>query len=236
MTMSEKDKVELKTDGVKEDPKMLVFRNEQGEVTKQFDISTEKGILQVQAWGEAVSSLIGKQGNELGSLRKFKAEMAPATSEADLLSKVSELRESGEHNKADELMVAFTRRSQTETQKALSTARENEKTWREYFRSRKDLLDFYDEDEIRTLSESRLDLASVDNPFEVLDSYWKPKLSRAKSFSDSTKVETQQTVVQSTGGTETPSVDTVQVDEENAKAQDTFESILDEINVYKQKA
>lgn len=143
---------------------------------KEFDLSTELGRIQAQAWGEAFSAALGRQGNELGELRKFKSQMAPTKDEAELLAKAQQLREEGDHRSADQLLFGYAKQVQADAQRKLELERENDRTWKAYFKQRPELTATFDEETIRTVSETRLGIYDSQDPFSVLDGFWLPKV------------------------------------------------------------
>jgi hypothetical protein len=142
---------------------------------REFDISTPDGFIQAQTWAEAMSTFVGKQSNEVGSLRKFKAERELPPSAGDFLAKVTELREMGDHRKADEMILNHARDQEVFATERLKAERDNDRLWDEYFTTRPDLTRFFPKETIRAVSESRLGIYDRDDPFSFLDTYWKPK-------------------------------------------------------------
>ena len=154
---------------------------------KEFDVSTPIGEAQYDAWVEALSTLVGHQGNEVGELRKFKSEHAATDDEAKLLTQVSELRDQGENAKADQLLFNFTKEAVAKSKRQLEVERTNEKTWRAYFKDRPELLSQFDEDVIRSVSETKLDLSKEENPFGALAAFWKVSPKGGKKTADDEK-------------------------------------------------
>ena len=170
---------------------------------KEFDVSTPEGLLHAQAWAEATSSLIGTQGQEVGDLRKETAKLRRVAQEVELLeddrkllTEVAGLRENGEHLKADELLVKHSKRTSMKARAGLEAERDNDKTWRQYVSSRKELLKYFDEDEVRAISERKFGEALYDTTeaFSLLDTYWKPKLTALKAETKGEELEDGVTV------------------------------------------
>jgi hypothetical protein len=144
---------------------------------REFDVSTEQGMLQAQTWSEAMSTLVGKQSTEIGALRKFKSErdQVPKSYE-EVLEKASELRDSGEHKAADRLMLNFTQEQKVAADRKLALERENDRTWETYFDSRPEVVKLFGKDKVRTVSEKALGILDDENPFKTLDDYWRPRV------------------------------------------------------------
>lgn len=155
---------------------------------KEFDISTPEGKMHAEAWGDAIAGLVGRQGNEVGELRKFKSEHAPTDDETKLLTTVAELREQGEHAQADKLLFGFVKETSTKAQRRLEAERANDKTWQAYLKDRPELAERFDVDIIRKVSETSLGetLYKAEDPFAALDALWKvqPKAPQKANESD----------------------------------------------------
>jgi hypothetical protein len=199
---------------------------------KEFDISTPEGLLQAQTWGEALSHAIGKQGNELGTLRKFKAERVTAADTEEMLRKVGELREEGRHVEADKLILAHAEERELAVNQKLQNEKANEELWSEYFEARKDLTKLYSKKDLKLLAKNQLDLESVDDPYKALDSLFADKLEKARSLPGSSSSGTPK--VQSAAGGRPRSVPAPQPEEGGSEAVD-FGDILDGASAYKRK-
>jgi len=191
---------------------------------KEFDISTSEGLIHAQAWGDAIAHLVGKQGNELGDLRKFRAEMKPTEDESALLAKADELRSQGDHRRADELLLGFAKQAKLEAARKLDMEKENARTWNAYFKSRPELTELFDEDTIRSVSETKLDIYDAKDPFAVLDQFWLPKAPK--------KAKEEKPPVTLSGGQARPVAPEKKVEE--AKPVD-FEALLDARSLYKSR-
>lgn len=200
---------------------------------KKFDISTKEGLIQAQTWAEAMSTMVGRQGQELGTLRKFKTEMAPTESQEKLLGEIQNLRDNGEHGRADELLLAYTRKAQSAAKQELQVEKEKDRFLRSYLKEHKDILDIYDEDDFRTLTESMFDFRSGVS-FEDLNSYWLPKVKNKKSFMQAEPVETPQTTVQSQGG-RAPADGPSKEETKTAPKVPSVYDVLDEFDPYKRR-
>jgi hypothetical protein len=146
---------------------------------KEFDISTSEGFIHAKAWGEAISSLVGRQGQEIGSLRKFVTERKPSKDESELLSKVKELRSLGEHDQADTLLFDHAKSIRTQADAKLEKERANDRTWEAYFDTRADVVKLFGKETVRKVSENALEIYESDDPFKLLDQFWTPKLPQA---------------------------------------------------------
>lgn len=147
---------------------------------KEFDVSTPEGRLQLQTWGEAVSTLVGKQGSELGSLRKFAAERKPTATEAELLAQARKRAEEGDVGGALETVFSYAKETESKYRRQQEIDRHNNETWDAYFESRPDLTQVFSRQTIRKISEAELPLTDegVADPFAVLDQYWLTKLPK----------------------------------------------------------
>jgi hypothetical protein len=191
---------------------------------KEFDISTPEGIQQLESWGNEVSTVVGRQGNELGALRHFKEMRTPTEDEQALIAKVASLREDGDHRKADELLFSYAKQTEISARRALEAERANERTWKTYFKSRPELLEIFDEETVRDISEAKLDIYKTDDPYKVLDSYWLSKVQKPKEKSREEKAPA------TLSGSQPRSVAT-EVRKEEPKAL-SFLDILDTHSVY----
>lgn len=163
---------------------------------KVFD-DTPEGREQLAAYGASLTELVGRQSNEVGKLRKY----APSKDEEALLTKVAELRENGEHLQADRLIVSFTKKKELDIFDRLAVERQNDRTWQNYFKSRPELTKLFDEDTIRTVSETKLDVYNSDNSFKVLDDFWLSKVNALKdSFKPGEKSKDEKPPVVLSGG------------------------------------
>lgn len=160
---------------------------------KKFDLSTEKGRIEAQAWSEAFSKMHGKQTNELGELRKFHKRLAPATDESKLIEEVKRLKDDGDEAQMAELLLANQRNLKSEIMDELKKERSNDKAWKRYFDKRKDVLSQFDEDYVRDFSERNLGIFDAQDPYAVLDAYWLPKAKDQREFSSAKRVETDST-------------------------------------------
>lgn len=194
---------------------------------KFFELSTE-GRKQLTEYGNTVTSLIGKLGNEVGKLRKFE----PTASEEELLTKVSQLRDEGSHVDADRLIVGFTKLKENEILQRVSIESQNELTWKEYFKSRPELTELFDEDVIKNVSESKLNVYASDNVFKSLDEYWLPKVARLNQSVSAKKPEKiEKPPVTLSGGAGRQSAPAKSVPETPAKPE-SFAEMLKSRSIY----
>lgn len=200
---------------------------------KEFDISTPEGLIQAQTWAEALTYRVGAQGNELGSLRKFRKQMEPTEDESKLLSEVAKLREDDKHAEADELILSFTRKQQMVLEQKRQVEEYNNKIWNEYFKSRPDLLEKYDEGYIKWKAEKNLDLAEVDDPYKAIDGLFGPKADSSAPQVTKTKEDSTPVIPGAMGGRAAPSR-SPQPKEDTQDAVD-FNDLFDELSVYKSK-
>jgi len=225
------DKMEKEKEKIEEKPEPKASPREAKMAGKTFDISTSEGVAHMQGWGDAMGTLVGKQGEELGQKRKFEALMKPTESQEETLKEITQLREDGEHGKADHLLLAYTRRSQREARNELRVEREKDKFLKSYLNERKEILNTYDEEDFRTLTESQFDFASGVS-FEDLDNHWLPKVRDKKIFDAASPVETPETVVQSTTGGRAPAE---KVSTEPVPEVQSLDDIFNEIDPYRSK-
>lgn len=146
---------------------------------KEFDLSTPEGLMQAQAVYDVMSSVIGRQGNELGQLRKFVKEGA-SPAKSDLYKAAKAKASEGDVEGAIETVLSFAEETQRKADKKLEVERENSKAWDAYLDSRKALADVFGKSAIREVSETVLKdrLYDADDPFKLLDEYWLPKVSK----------------------------------------------------------
>jgi hypothetical protein len=149
---------------------------------KEFDISTDDGLKQAQYWGEAVSTLAGRQSNEIGELRREVEPLRkynltrPDFDEIEITQKVEKLRAEGEHVEADRLMFELYRQTKLDTE----VQREEDRLWSDYRASRPELFQRLPEDMARdyVFNNYRVELRGEADPFSLLDRILKPKASR----------------------------------------------------------
>ena len=145
---------------------------------KEFDVSTEQGRLQHQAWAEAISSVVGKLGAEVGTLRQFKAEREPSKDEVNLLAKAKEKAASGENDSALEEVFNYSKEQIVALKAEQERERHNNALWDEYFADRTDLVKQLGKDKIKRIAEATLDLKKKDqDAFAVMDEFFKPFLA-----------------------------------------------------------
>ena len=144
---------------------------------KEFDVSTPEGLLHAQAWGEAVSSLVGRQGQELGSLRQFAKANAPTKDEQELLKEAKRLAGDGDTDSAFDLMFRYTKEVSNENARKLAMERQNAEAWDNYFETRPELTKVFGKKVIRKVSEAEFDLANYEgDAFAMLDQFWMTKI------------------------------------------------------------
>lgn len=160
---------------------------------KKFDVSTEKGRIEQKAWADAFGYMHGRQTNELGEKRKFYDRFKAVTDTKEFGKAVQEAKDSGDTDRLAELLLVQQQNFKSQLMEDLRKERANEKVWKKYFDSRKGLVDQLDEDYIKDFSEKNLGIFQAENPFEVLDSYWLPKMKSQKEFSEATPVEVETT-------------------------------------------
>lgn len=147
---------------------------------KEFDVSTSEGMIHAQAWGEAISSLVGRQANEVGTLRKFASERKPSKTEAELIAAAKQKAAEGDVEGAIEQMFGYAKETETKATERLRIERENNETWDSYFETRPELTKQFGKKMVRKVSESVLDLFQQDqDAFQALDDFWKPKVTVA---------------------------------------------------------
>lgn len=152
---------------------------------KKFDISTPEGLLQAQAVYDVMTTIIGRQGNELGGLRKFVKEVSPQAEEVDVIKAAKAKASEGDFDSAVDAIFAYSKAEKAKLENKLKAEKHNSKTWDAYLDSRKDLVDVFGRSSVREISEAlaekgSLELYDADDPFKVLDSYWLPKVKRDK--------------------------------------------------------
>jgi len=152
-------------------PKMLKVHG------KEFDISNEQGLIHAQAWAEAMSSLVGRQGQELGQLRKFAGDRQPTKDEQQLIQRAKQLESEGDTSSAIDLMFQYAKETEVEVKRQLQRERQNSETWDAYFESRPELLKMFNKQTIRKVSETSFDLPNEEDPFSKLDAFWMPKVA-----------------------------------------------------------
>lgn len=199
---------------------------------KEFDLTTKEGLLQAQAWGEALSYRVGQQGNELGTLRKFKSERVEAADTEAMLKRVGELRDEGQHAEADKLILAHARERELAVDNKLKNERSNEELWSEYFAARSELTELYSKKDLKLLAKSQVDLEKVEDPFKALDGLFADKLEKVKSLRKPSDTGTPK--VQSAAGGRPRSVPVPQSEDGDSDAVD-FGDILDDASAYKRK-
>lgn len=156
---------------------------------REFDIATDEGLKQAQTWSEAMSTLVGKQSNEIGQLRdevepvrKYNLKNATAD-EIGLRKQVAELRAAGNDIDADNLLFEFGRQNRIAAQVEL----ERERMWNDYRNSRSDIFDALPEDMAKSyiFSNYQAELEKADDPFSLMDRVLKPKATKLKPKSAS---------------------------------------------------
>lgn len=151
---------------------------------KEFDVSTPEGFQQAQYWGEAVSSVTGRLGQEVGDLRKEVEPLRkynlkkPDFDEVAIMQKVETLRAEGENVEADRLMFELYRQAKLDT----NIQREEDRLWLDYRAQRSELFESIPEDISRDyiFNNYREELYASDDPFGLIDRVLKPKASRIR--------------------------------------------------------
>lgn len=147
---------------------------------KEFDLSTDQGKKDAQLWAEAFSTAIGKQGQELGELRKeveplrrFGVKKA-TPDKMSLLRKVEQLAGEGEHQEAYKALFEYTDQLQARSE----YEREKDKFWGSYVQSRPDIFEALPEDMARDYVFSNYEDALVESEdaFGLIDRVLKPKV------------------------------------------------------------
>jgi len=149
---------------------------------RQFDVSTEEGRTHLRLWAEAHESARGSLANEVGQLRKEveplrKYNLKDATlDEVSIATKVDQYRAEGNHLEADKLMFEYSR----QVQAVAAQGREEDRLWQDYKSSNPKVFEFLPEDMAKKyiFSEYREALYKSDNPFGLIDSILKPKVSK----------------------------------------------------------
>lgn len=151
---------------------------------REFDVATEDGFKQAQTWAEAMSTLVGKQSNEIGDLRKEvepirKYNLKGATvDEVALRTKVEQLRDEGNHREADNLMLELVKQSRIHA----DTRAERETMWADYRTARKEIFDVLPEDMAKSyvFGQYASELESAEDPFALIDRVLQPKAAKLK--------------------------------------------------------
>lgn len=170
------NKIQTQPDAGKPNPYEFEFGN------KKFDLSSDTGRAHLRGWMDAITSTVGRQGNEMGKMRKFVQDMQPTADEETMLSQVGALRADGDHEKADALLLGWTKKQVAGVKDVAKKVRANDDSWEAYFAERKELLDLFPKDVIRKVSETVLeDIYTASDPFAVLDGFWSSKVRAAKT-------------------------------------------------------
>src|SRR5580765_1171786 len=144
---------------------------------KEFDVSTEQGRLQHQAWAEAMSSVVGRLGAEVGTLRQFKEERTPSGDEAQVIAKAKEKAAQGEIDLALEQVFSYSKEQTLKLKSDFERERHNNALWEEYFADRAELVKQLGKEKIKRIAEATLDIKSKDkDAFAVMDDFFKPFL------------------------------------------------------------
>lgn len=144
---------------------------------KEFDVSTEQGRLQHQAWAEAISSVVGRLGSEVGTLRQFKEERQTSATEMELRVKAKAKASEGDIDGALEEVFNFSKEQELKLRAEQERERHNNLLWDEYFADRADLVKQLGKDKIKRIAEATLDLKKKDqDAFSVMDDFFKPFL------------------------------------------------------------
>lgn len=147
---------------------------------REFDVSTEIGRAQHQAWSEAFSTMVGKNSAELGRLRKFEAERKPSADEAELLSKAKAKASEGDVEGAIEMVFSQAKEAELKAAKKLELDRKNSELWDEYFSERPDLAKKIGRTRVKTIAET-LDIYNEEkDAFKTLDEFFLPLVPSEK--------------------------------------------------------
>jgi hypothetical protein len=182
--VAEQETVQAKPEAEKSNPPAPKVFKVHG---REFDISTDEGFKQAQTWSEAMSTLVGKQGNELGSLRE---EVAPlrrynlkkvTPDKIGLLSKVESLRSEGNHFEADKLLASYVEQTELATEATL----ERERLWNDYKASNPEVFAVLPEDMAKSYVFANYSdkIEGSDDPMGIIDRVLKPKASKLKPVS-----------------------------------------------------
>jgi hypothetical protein len=188
---------------------------------REFDVSTETGFIQAQAFAEGMSTLIGKQSTEIGTLRK---EVEPlrkynltnaSVDEVKILKDVEKLRDEGRHSDADRLMFELYRQTQNVADERL----EKERLWNDYRAANSKMFEVLDEEMSKehVFKNYSSELSKTEDQFGLLDRVLKPKFNKFNKSSDS--VNLPPATVGANQGTKTlskPVSDTPKADDKGA--------------------
>lgn len=163
-------KVEVKEASVEPKAKLLKVHG------KEFDVSTDLGLLQAQAWAEAISSVVGRQGQELGDLRKRTfSNDSKSSSDSEVAKKAKDRAANGDIEGAIDEVLSFARETEAKASRKLDIERKNNALWDEYFTGREDLAKKLGKDKVRKIAEATLDLYNPEQDvFQVMDDFFMP--------------------------------------------------------------
>jgi hypothetical protein len=145
---------------------------------KEFDVSTDLGLLQAQAWAEAISSVVGRQGQELGDLRRTAKQFVSETPREDeslVAKKAKEKVAQGDVEGALDEVLSHARAIEARASKKLDVERANNALWDEYFQDRPALTSRIGKEKVKKIAEASVNLYDVSKDvFKSLDDFFLP--------------------------------------------------------------
>lgn len=158
---------------------------------KEFDVSTDLGLMQAQAWAEAISSVVGRQGQELGDLRKQAKQFVsetPKSDDSEVAKKAKEKVSQGDVEGALEEVLSFARTTEARAAKKLEVERANNELWDEYFQDRPVLTKKLGREKVKKIASASIDLYDGSKDvFKSLDEFFLPLVG---SFEEKPVLET----------------------------------------------
>ena len=199
---------------------------------KEFDVNDPTQKAQLSTWDEAHAKLVGRQTNELGSLRQFYKERQPSKDEASLLATAKAKAAEGDLDSAFDMIFSQAKESISQADKRNAAERQNSELWEEYFSERPELAKKLGRQRIKQVS-ATLDIFNENqDAFTALDAYWMPLLPSEKPAA--TKVaDTEKPPVTLSGSGKKPSTTTAA--KTSDKPQASIDDILGQHSVYFRK-
>lgn len=149
---------------------------------KTFDVNDPIQEAQLRTWDEAHAKMVGRQTNELGTLRKFYKERQPSKDEAELVRTAKQRAAEGDLDNAIDMIFGHAKDAISRSEARLQAETQNSELWEEYFAERPELAKKLGRQKIKQVSSSALPIYEEGvNAFEVLDNYWLPLLPTEKS-------------------------------------------------------